>query len=273
MSPRVSILVFTLFALFFVLSCSGQETLIEEAEEEAGMEEVVEEDVSTEEVDEEAALAPMPSSGDTSALRLQCQLSKAKADGVDAEKLVEDTTNHAFAKQFPELEEEIDPELREALDEGKTLPDFLEEKGYTCTDEEAREMAAKAEAEAKEQAEQAQQEAQEARAKSGKNEAGQDVSNIPVLSPEDSRAEGECLNEYYRSLAPDQRGAEQQRVTAEANDRGITPGAVVGCDREPGLSPAELDLIYEKPVASPKDRAAQCGPQSNASPAFREKYC
>ena len=41
---------FTLFALFFVLSCSGQETPIEEAEEEADVEEVEEttRDIATE---------------------------------------------------------------------------------------------------------------------------------------------------------------------------------------------------------------------------------
>jgi hypothetical protein len=38
-------------------------------------------------------------------------------------------------------------------------------------------------------------------------------------------------------------------------------------------TPAELDKKYEKPADNPKQREVQCGPQSNASPEFREKYC
>ncbi len=38
-------------------------------------------------------------------------------------------------------------------------------------------------------------------------------------------------------------------------------------------SPEELDKMYEKPADNPKQREVQCGPQSNASPEFREKYC
>ncbi len=62
---------------------------------------------------------------------------------------------------------------------------------------------------------------------SGKNEAGQDVSNIPQkkMTPE----QGTCFRNYFESLPRDQRGKEQQRVTAEANERGITPPEVVGC--------------------------------------------
>jgi len=38
-------------------------------------------------------------------------------------------------------------------------------------------------------------------------------------------------------------------------------------------TPVELDKKYEKPADNPKQRAIQCGPQSNASPEFRKKYC
>jgi hypothetical protein len=41
----------------------------------------------------------------------------------------------------------------------------------------------------------------------------------------------------------------------------------------PAPSPEELDKKYEKPADNPKQREVQCGPQSNASPEFREKYC
>lgn len=219
--------------------------------------------------------SPLPPEGQIEFFRLECQTAKAESDGYDTDALFEGLGEVIAAEQFPETAPapRLDPEIQQDLAEGKTIPDILEEAGYTCTDREIREMQDEAKAQAKEQAERAQQEAQEAQAKSGKNEAGQDVSNTPVLSPEERRAEGECLNEYYRSLPPDHRGSEQQRVVAEANDRGTTPGAVVGCDREAGLSPAELDVIHEKPSSNPKSRAAQCGPQSNASPAFREKYC
>jgi hypothetical protein len=36
-------------------------------------------------------------------------------------------------------------------------------------------------------------------------------------------------------------------------------------------TPAELDKTYEKP--NPRRLEQQCSPESNASPAFREKYC
>ena len=61
------------------------------------------------------------------------------------------------------------------------------------------------------------------------NEAGQDVSTIPKLSPEENRRTGACLRAYYESLPADQRGPESQRVVREANERGVTPFDVVGC--------------------------------------------
>ncbi len=46
------------------------------------------------------------------------------------------------------------------------------------------------------------------------------------------------------------------------------------CEEPPAPpTPAELDKKYEKPADNPKQREVQCGPQSNASPEFREKYC
>jgi hypothetical protein len=38
-------------------------------------------------------------------------------------------------------------------------------------------------------------------------------------------------------------------------------------------APEALDKAFEKPAADPKALEIQCSPQSNASPAFREKYC
>jgi flagellar biosynthesis GTPase FlhF len=65
--------------------------------------------------------------------------------------------------------------------------------------------------------------------KAGVNEAGQDVSNTPVISPEENAARLPCLQAYYESLPEDQRGPESQRVTAEANAQGVTPYDIVGC--------------------------------------------
>lgn len=38
-------------------------------------------------------------------------------------------------------------------------------------------------------------------------------------------------------------------------------------------TPEDLDKKYERPADNPKQLEMQCSPQSNASPAFREKYC
>jgi rubredoxin len=65
--------------------------------------------------------------------------------------------------------------------------------------------------------------------KAGTNEGGQDVSNTPLLSPAERAEKGPCLSAYYQSLPPEQRGPESQRVTAEANARGVSPFDVVGC--------------------------------------------
>ncbi len=65
--------------------------------------------------------------------------------------------------------------------------------------------------------------------KAGYNEAGQDVSNTPVIPPEEHARRLPCLRGYYESLPPDQRGPESQRVTAESNAQGVTPYDIVGC--------------------------------------------
>jgi hypothetical protein len=41
----------------------------------------------------------------------------------------------------------------------------------------------------------------------------------------------------------------------------------------PTPDPKEFDKKYEQPAPDAKSREVQCGPQSNASPEFREKYC
>jgi len=63
-------------------------------------------------------------------------------------------------------------------------------------------------------------------AATGKNEAGQDVSNIPKGKVDPERAK--CLSDYLKSSG-NKAGSEQQRVVAEANARGVTPMDVVGC--------------------------------------------
>ncbi len=193
--------------------CGGQETPVEKVEQEAEVEEA-----------EETTL-PAPPAGQIEALRLECQARKAEADGFDVEALGTQVGEAIAAERFPESAPAPDPEIQQAVSEGKTIPDILEEAGYTCTDEEVRQL----QAEAKEQAEQMQQKSIEAQKKSGKNAAGQDVSNIPEMSPKERRAEADCLRNYYNSLPPEQRGPESQRVVREANAQGVTPGAVVGC--------------------------------------------
>ena len=41
----------------------------------------------------------------------------------------------------------------------------------------------------------------------------------------------------------------------------------------PTPTPEQLDKAFEKPAADSKELEIQCGPQSNASRTFREKYC
>ncbi len=65
--------------------------------------------------------------------------------------------------------------------------------------------------------------------KAGVNEAGQDVSNTPVISPDEHARRLPCLRGYYESLPPNQRGPESQRVTAEANAQGVAPYDIAGC--------------------------------------------
>jgi len=64
--------------------------------------------------------------------------------------------------------------------------------------------------------------------KSGVNAAGQDVSNIP---PEQTKTpeQIQCLKAHIESLPPEERGAEEQRITRVANERGVARTEVVGC--------------------------------------------
>ena len=79
---------------------------------------------------------------------------------------------------------------------------------------------------------------------------------------------------------------ERAARNAQARQKGETPeegpdlseafdNAGYTCPPPPAPAPApeELDKMYEKPADNPKQREVQCGPQSNASPEFREKYC
>jgi hypothetical protein len=79
---------------------------------------------------------------------------------------------------------------------------------------------------------------------------------------------------------------ERATRNAQARQKGETPEEGPGLSEEfanagytcpppppPAPSPEELDKKYEKPADNPKQREVQCGPQSNASPEFREKYC
>lgn len=135
----------------------------------------------------------------------------------------------AYKAEQAEGQEAVDAYFQEAISRGGTVAEVLSEQGYDCSNEEIRELQDEAKAEAKDQAERVQKESAEAQAKSGKNEAGQDVSGIPEMSSDERKAEGACLKTYYDSLPPDQRGLESQRVVREANAQGVTPGDVVGC--------------------------------------------
>jgi hypothetical protein len=66
-------------------------------------------------------------------------------------------------------------------------------------------------------------------AEKGRDEGGQDISNIPDLSPEEHQRRAPCFRSYMESLPREERGIEQQRITREANEKGVTTYEIVGC--------------------------------------------
>ncbi len=70
-----------------------------------------------------------------------------------------------------------------------------------------------------------------------------------------------------------------QTAGEQAVNDGVTPHEVLAregyvCkEPPPPPTPEELDEKYERPDSDPAKLEKQCSPQSNASPAFREKYC
>ncbi len=123
-----------------------------------------------------------------------------------------------------EGQEALEAYFEQAMSEGETVADVLSEAGYECTNTEIREMQIRAQQEAQEQAAGA-----HGGQPSGTNEAGQDISDIPEISPQERADRGPCYREYLRSLPPEERGPESRRVVAEANERGVSPFDVVGC--------------------------------------------
>ncbi len=102
----------------------------------------------------------------------------------------------------------------------------MEDDGFYCDLRKHQAFAKEQKAKGKALAEEHLKMMQEQQAKTGKNEAGQDISKIPKEKPSPERAA--CLREYLSSFGKDA-GKEQQRVVAEANERGVSPLDVVGC--------------------------------------------
>lgn len=98
-----------------------------------------EEPVTTGETTEEDP-TQAPPTGQIEPLRLECQARKAEEDGFDVEALGTQIGEAIAAKQFPKTAPPADPEIQQAISEGKTIPDILEGAGYTCTDQEVREL-------------------------------------------------------------------------------------------------------------------------------------
>jgi hypothetical protein len=184
---KLFIIVLATVATMALSACAAQE---EEASEEPAVEET-----TTDETTEYVS----PGIKDA---QFRCSLNKANASSMTQE-------------EADELVESATPE--------HPLPEILEEEGYGCSVAEARELLEEEQA----QREAHQQEFAEQQAKTGKNEAGQDVSNIPKTAPDASR--GACFLAYFESLPREERGRRQQEVVAEANQRGVTPYDVVGC--------------------------------------------
>jgi hypothetical protein len=188
---------------------------------------------------------------------LGCAADDPSEQASDTEQASEETTETAATDPDQEIIERCQGDPTNVWDEDKTLEEqVLGSEGYDPTDEpsagtkyvalqEMREhpekdwcggftpvsgpydIAPANEIEAQMQAAIHEQQSEAQRKATGKNEAGQDVSNIPKTPRDPQR--GACLKAYYDALPPSERGPESQRVTAEANSRGVSPYDVVGC--------------------------------------------
>ncbi len=130
---RIGILLLVFLAMLLASCSSAEEQApVEEeqapAEEEAAVEETSTEETTTEETTEPTEVSAQVTvtrllSEDEKAAVLACQIEKAERDGYD-----------------------VQAALQEAINSDKLLTDVLKEDGYTCTVEEALEMARQAEA-------------------------------------------------------------------------------------------------------------------------------
>lgn len=264
MTLRVTFLLAVLLTAVLLTGCGGQETPVERAEDEAGLEEVVEEETAEEvatstDIDcadvkpenmqklvadatpdeleqirqcnmapekvaererEQQKVAEKAEIADTMNL-LDCQLNKMAAkEGKDkAEAFLEQSLTDAFESGFNGEEPETD----------MTLQEDLAERGYECTEEEVREMLAEQQKEQRKAVDEMAQKQAEAQQESGVNAAGQDVSNIPMMTPEESRAYAQCLQQHMAEIDSEKRGKEEQRITREANERGVARSEIIGC--------------------------------------------
>lgn len=152
---------------------------------------------------------------------LDCQFNKmaAKEGQENAEAFLEQRLTDAFESGFNGEEPETD----------MTVQEDLAERGYECTKEEVQEMLAVQREAAQENAEKMAREHAEAQQKSGVNAAGQDVSNIPPMTPEESKAFGQCMQQHMVQIDPEERGKEEQRITREANEKGVSRSEIIEC--------------------------------------------
>jgi hypothetical protein len=212
-------------------SCAAEEqTPVEKAEEEAGIEEVVEPSPE-EEVEEEASVEEI-------------------ADPLSPE----------------EIQANGCPEGQVANEAGKKCTDLID--GMHPMEKQVADMQAREQIRRYEAGELGTEEARHVECQAAKAylDGGQErVDEIagPVFERAEQAAESAVDKEG--TVPPPPEGPDLRTAFAEAGYDCEEPAAPP--------SPADLDKKYEKPAADPKALEIQCGPQSNASPAFREQYC
>ncbi len=265
MALRVKLLLAVLtLATALLAGCGGQDTPVEQQEEEAGIEEVVEEETT-----EEVATSTVIDCADVKPENMQELVAEAtpdeleqirqcnmapekvaerereqqkaaeKAEVADTMNLLDCQLNKMAAKEGQENAEAFfEQRLTDAFESGfngeepetdMTLQEDLVERGYECTEEEADELIAEQQEEQRKAVDEMAQKQAEAQQESGVNAAGQDVSNIPVMTPEESRAYAQCLQQHMAEIDPEERGKEEQRITREANEKGVARSEIIGC--------------------------------------------
>lgn len=239
MLQRVKFLLTVLLSTVLLVGCGGTDTPVEQAEEEAGVEEIAQEEETTAPVNpqeewmnaseeekaeikarnvaererqirEEAEAVIQNYESGAPVEKVYCQLAKAQLDlgEEEAQKLLDEYELMGDGPSVQELQEQ-GMDAKEAMDEVRgrmntqTLPEYLAEKGYDCDDPPSPQ-------------------------ERGTNEAGQDVSNTPEVSQRENAERLPCFQAYLQSFG-EEAGREQQRVVAEANRQGVTPYDIAGC--------------------------------------------